>query len=297
MKNHTSFNYEYAYSYCKKIVLSHYENFPVGSILVPKKSRKHFYAVYAFARKADDIADSGILHQVQKLELLNQFEDQLNTIDKGELSQLNNDTAQIFIALSNTIEELSITTEEFRKLLTAFKQDSVKSRYVEFEELLKYSENSANPIGHLVLNIFGYHKEADKSLFHCSDRICTALQLTNFWQDAGEDLKIDRVYIPETDMKNTGYSYEKLFKKVENNEFVDIMKNLISKTEKLFDEGRGIIDYTSGRLRLELKATISGGEEILKMIKKIDYKVLNKRVTLSSFTKTKLFFKILFCRI
>lgn len=293
MKNHTSFDYDYAYSYCRQIALSHYENFPVGSILVPKKSRKHFYSIYAFARKADDIADSGIFTTEQKLSALAEFENQLDMIDSGDLSGLKGNTVQIFIALYKTINELNINTEEFRSLLKAFKQDSVKNRYRNFKELIEYSDNSANPVGHLVLNIFGYRKEKDEKIYRYSDCICTALQLTNFWQDAGEDLKIDRIYIPEEEMEKSGYSYEKLFKKTENDEFREMMKQLVYKTRKLFDEGREIINCTKGRLRLELKATIAGGEEILNMIENTDYNVLNNRVKINSLKKIKLIFKIL----
>lgn len=293
MKNHTSFDYEYAYSYCRKIVLSHYENFPVGSLLVPKKSRKHFYAIYAFARKSDDIADSGSLTPDEKLNDLNELENQLGFIESGDLKELEKQSAQIFIALHNTINELNINTEEFRNLLKAFKQDSVKNRYSEFEELIEYSDNSANPVGHLVLNIFGYRKEKDEKVFRFADCICTALQLTNFWQDAGEDLKIDRVYIPETEMRKSGYSYDMLFQKAENENFRKMMKQLITKTRELFEEGREILNYTAGRLRLELKATIAGGEEILNLIEDINFNVLNERVKISRLRKIKLILNVL----
>jgi len=286
-------NYDYSYNYCKKIAVSHYENFPVGSLLIPKNKRKYIYSIYAFARYADDIADSDIFSEKEKLEKLNELENELNKIESDDLSKLIFGTENIFIALYDTIKTLNIPVTEFRNLLIAFKQDSVKSDYRKFGELISYSEYSANPIGHIVLYVFGYNPESDKEAFESSDKICTALQLTNFWQDVSEDLKINRVYIPEEVMAENNYSYNLLSSKTENENFINILKFLISKTRKLFEEGKGILNLVKGRLRLELKATIAGGEAILKKIEEINYRVLSQRVSLGNIDKLKLFHKII----
>ncbi|MCY7361141.1 MAG: squalene synthase HpnC [Ignavibacteria bacterium] len=286
-------NYDYSYNYCKKIAVSHYENFPVGSLLIPKNKRKYIYSIYAFARYADDIADSDIFSEKEKLEKLNELENELNKIESDDLSKLISGTENIFIALYDTIKTLNIPVTEFRNLLIAFKQDSVKSDYRKFGELISYSEYSANPIGHIVLYVFGYNTESDKEAFESSDKICTALQLTNFWQDVSEDLKINRVYIPEEVMAENNYSYNLLSSKTENENFINIIKFLISKTRKLFEEGKGILNLVKGRLRLELKATIAGGEAILKKIEEINYRVLSQRVSLGNIDKLKLFHKII----
>ena len=282
---------ELAYSYCKKLTLSHYENFPVGSLLIPSNKRKYIYSIYAFARTADDIADSDIYSIEEKLKLLDEYENELTNIELKKSVSLKNESQNIFTALSNTTDELRIPIKEFRDLLTAFRQDAVKQRYNDFEELLNYSAYSANPIGHLVLYVFGYDPERDKECFEYSDKVCSALQLTNFWQDVSVDLKIDRIYIPERTMKEFNFNELMLLDKTENDDFRKMMKHLTERTKLLFEEGRKITNYVSGRLRYELKITIAGGMEILNKIEKINYNVLSQRVTISNIDKLKLLAK------
>ena len=286
-------DFDYAYRFCKEIANSHYENFPVGSLLIPSNKRKYIYSIYAFARHADDIADNEKLKSEEKLKQLSYFDNELTKIEAKDFNSLIPETQNIFIALSNTIDDLKIPVQEFRNLLIAFRQDSVKQRYKEFDELLEYSKYSANPIGHLVLYVFGYTPEKNKICFKYSDKICTALQLTNFWQDVSVDLKISRVYIPESFMKINNYSDQMLTDNIENENFKKIMKTLTDKTRTLFDEGKEITNCVKGRLRLELRATIAGGMEILNKIEKINYNVLTRRVKINNFDKIKLLGKII----
>lgn len=277
-----------AYDKCKEISTKHYENFPVGSLLIPAGKRKYVYSIYSFARYADDIADDPDLDAAIKTEKLNELDIELNKIEHGEPAQFKKETSYIFTALSNTIEELKIDLSEFRDLLIAFRQDAVKQSYKSFNELVEYSAYSANPIGHLVLYVFGYCPDKDSECFECSDKICTALQLTNFWQDVSVDLKMGRVYLPEEAMAEHGYSYELLNRKVEDDRFRAVISELVKKTRDLFEEGNRIPELVNGRLRLELKATIAGGNEILNKIEKINYNVLSQRVKISGFDKLKL---------
>lgn len=282
---------ELAYSYCKKLTLSHYENFPVGSLLIPSNKRKYIYSIYSFARSADDIADSEIYSKEEKLKLLDGYDNELDNIELKRPVSVDNETRNIFTALSNTTDELKIPIREFRDLLTAFRQDAVKQRYNDFDELLNYSAFSANPIGHLVLYVFGFDPVKDKECFEYSDKVCTALQLTNFWQDVSVDLKIDRIYIPEKEMSEFNLNEKMLFDKTENDDFRKMMKHLTERTKLLLEEGRKITNYVSGRLRYELKITIAGGMEILNKIEKINYNVLSQRVTISNIDKLKLLAK------
>jgi squalene synthase HpnC len=293
MENLYPADYDLAYRYCKEISIRHYENFPVGSLLIPKEKRKYIYSIYAFARYADDIADSGKLSEKDKLKKLNELDNELTKIQTDNLKRLIPDTQNIFIALHDTISSLKIPASELRNLLSAFKQDSFKSSYESYDELLKYSEFSANPVGHLVLYIFGYSPLKDKEAFEYSDKICTALQLTNFWQDVSEDLEINRVYIPDELMRENNFSAELLYSRTENNDFLKIIKTLADRTKIMFNEGKRIFEFTSGRLRLELKATIAGGEEILKKIEDINYKVLSKKIKISNLDKIKIFGNII----
>lgn len=283
--------YESAYEYCRSLAVNHYENFPVGSVLIPKDKRKYVYAVYAFSRYADDIADSSDLDAKVKLEKLESLEIELDKIENKSTNEFSNETKNIFLALFDTVSNLKIPVMEFRNLLSAFKQDSVGKVYNNFDELLEYSERSANPVGHLLLYIFDYDPVNDTKVFDLSDKICTALQLANFWQDVSVDLKMDRIYMPEDIMLKNNYSAKLLSEKVENVDFRKILKELVDKTDKLFNEGSEITDLLSGRLKLEIKATINGGREIIKKIREINYNVLTKRVSLSKRDKFKIIIK------
>jgi len=279
--------YNSSFKYCEDIAKGHYENFPVASLLLPKEKRKYVYAIYAFARAADDFADEeGIEGGTPKrLALLDEWNEKLRDCYSGKAYD------PIFIALGKTVDDCRIPIKPLEDLLNAFRQDVVKSRYGSFDELLDYCTRSANPVGRLVLMIFGCH---DEEFFKYSDKICTALQLTNFWQDVAVDLRKNRVYLPEEDIKQFGYSYRELELKQDNENFRKLMKYEVERTQTIFDEGKKLIELTAGnadtkRLSKELKLTWLGGTTILAKIKEIDYNVLNQRPRISGFDKIKIF--------
>ncbi len=282
---------EIAYQHCEQIAKSHYENFPVGSMLIPKKQRPHVWAVYAFARGGDDFADENYPSRKN----FSNLEEWRNAITRGEEKrraqlkewndQLNacyqgNPSHPIFIALQKTIQDLKIPYQLLRDLLIAFEQDVVKRRYQNWEEILHYCKHSANPVGRLVLIIFGYR---DEKLFELSDAICTALQLANFWQDVAVDLEKDRIYIPSDLLKKYEISEEFLFEsdiipaeagisKVQSGDSClrrnDKVKNVLDElgqfTLSLFQKGKPLPKFVKGRLSWELKCTWLGGMTILK---------------------------------
>jgi len=281
-----------SFKYCEEITKNHYENFPVASLLLPKEKRRYIYSIYAFARAADDFADEpGIIGGEEKrLSLLDEWQQKLRDCYNGKAYD------PIFIALAKTVEDYEIPFETLENLLKAFRQDVIKTRYTLFDEVLDYCKNSANPVGRLVLMVFGSH---DDELFKYSDKICTALQLTNFWQDIAVDLEKDRVYLPGEDIDRFGYSYEKLKEKIYDNTFIELMNYEVDRTRKLFDEGKTIIDLTAKdpklkKLSKELKLTWLGGNKILDKIEEIGYNTLAKRPVISKTEKIKLF---LFTRI
>lgn len=284
-------NFDEAFIHCEKITKNHYENFPVASFLIPKDKRKYVYAVYSFARYADDIADSAILTSEKKLERLNFLDEELDRILKDQLDNLHEETKYIFIALYKSLKDLNIPSIELKNLLIAFKQDSVKDKYETFEELLEYSKYSANPVGHLVLYIFGYK---DKKLFELSDYICTGLQLINFWQDVARDLEINRIYIPNEILQKHNFSYELLNNNVENENYISIIKELIIKTKELYKKGKELPDLVSGRLKYELKATYYGGMTVINKIEKLNYRTLTTRPVVSGSDKFKILLKTIF---
>ncbi len=278
-----------SFKYCECIAKGHYENFPVASFLIPKEKRKYIYAIYAYARAADDFADEPGIEggNPKRLALLDEWHDKLKDCFKGKAYD------PIFIALRQTVEDNRIPIEPLENLLKAFKQDVVKSRYKSFDEVADYCKNSANPVGRLVLMIFGSH---DEKLFRYSDKICTALQLTNFWQDVEVDLQKDRVYLPEDDIRKFGYSYDELFAKKCDERFVKLMEFEVVRTKDLFEQGKKLIELASKdtnlkKLAKELKLIWLGGTKILEKLKGIKYDVFNKRPEVSTFDKIKIYAK------
>jgi hydroxysqualene synthase len=281
-----------SFKYCEEIAKGHYENFPVASLLLPKNKRRYIYSIYAFARAADDFADEpGIIGGREKrLSLIDEWRDKLIDCYNGKTYD------PIFIALAKTAEVCSIPIEPLENLLKAFRQDVIKSRYDTYNDVLDYCKNSANPVGRLVLMVFGSH---DEEMFGYSDKICTALQLTNFWQDVALDLEKDRIYIPWEDIKNYAYSYKKLIDKVYDQSYIELLKFEVSRTRELFKEGYELINMTSKdeklkKLSKELKLTWHGGNKILDKIEEIDFNTLTKRPVISRLEKIRLF---LFTRI
>ena len=261
-----------AYRETLNFARNHYENFPVVSILVPNHLRKHIAIIYWFARTADDIADEGNYSPDERIEMLDKFENRLSELLKG------NCITSFELALHTTIKEKNLSCDYFYSLLKAFKQDVVKKRYENFSSLIGYCRNSANPVGRLILELNGIKKS---EAFGLSDKICTALQLTNFWQDSKIDFEKGRIYYPEDEMENFGVT-EKMFELKENNlNLRALVKHNVERTEKFFSEGNKLPEYLSGRLKYEIKWTILGGRSILKRIEKNNYNVLQQRPVLT----------------
>ena len=181
-------------------------------------------------------------------------------------------------AIVNSIKEKNLTSSLFYDLLKAFKQDVIKKRYENFEEVIEYCKHSANPVGRLILELFDIRNE---DAFRLSDKICTALQLTNFYQDLQIDFRKGRIYLPEDELQKFNVS-KKSFELKENSlNLQQLLRHNISRTEQMFKEGRGLLKHLKGRLKFEISWTILGGEEILKKIKKIEYNTINIRPELS----------------
>jgi squalene synthase HpnC len=226
--------------------IDHYENFPVASILLPRSMRRDVAAVYAFARAADDFADEGQLDAAVRHRLLDGWLERLrHAAASSEPGPPPRDgeprnTVSLFAALGESIRTCDLPVTLFEQLLSAFRQDVTVTRYATWADLLDYCRRSANPVGRLVLRIAGYR---DARLDAWSDAICTALQLTNFWQDVAIDRARGRVYLPEEEAAG--------------------LPGAAARTRRLFDEGRPLCDAVRGRLRYELRATWLGGRRIL----------------------------------
>ena len=267
-------NLEAAYNSAINFATNHYENFPVVSILIPKHLRKHVAVIYQFARTADDLADEGNETPEKRIEQLNQFENEFRESLKG------NSKNDFWAALKNTIDEKNLTSKYFYDLLKAFKHDVEIKRYNSFKDVLYYCEHSANPVGRLILELFEIR---DEELYKYSDNICTALQLTNFYQDVGVDIKKDRIYIPKDEMKKFGVDEIIFVKKHINVNLKELLRYQTERARTLFNEGRKLIQHLPFRLRFEISWTVLGGEKILAKIEELDYDVLNVRPKLSKF--------------
>jgi hydroxysqualene synthase len=259
-----------AYAACVRDAREHYENFPVASLLVPRAMRRDVAAVYAFARAADDFADEGRLSPDARHRLLDGWRQRLQhsaTSDEagpqprpGEPAN----TVAIFRALGASIRARGLPVALFEDLLSAFSQDVTVTSYEDWPELLDYCRRSANPVGRLVLRIAGYH-DAQRDAW--SDAICTALQLTNFWQDLSVDVARGRSYLPEREL-------------VAHDTVEAALAAVIARTRALFDAGRPLCDAVRGRLRYELRATWLGGVRILERVERSKLDVINRRPVL-----------------
>ncbi len=239
-----------AYAYCKSIATEHYENFPVASLLLPGSMRDHLFAIYAFARTADDLADEGELDCQRRLQGLQELRTALRGTDKS---------SPIMMALHHTITTCQLPVELFDRLLTAFEQDVNFTPFTTWNDVLEYCHYSANPVGELFLRLAYEGKEPPAAAIASSNDICTALQVTNFLQDISVDEPRGRHYVPLAD------------------------EDAIAETRLLFDRGSRVITYVPGiRLKLELWTIIHGGRTMLYLCENRPSRYYRPRLTLGA---------------
>ena len=271
------------YRYCENLARSHYENFPVASVILPRHLRKPVCAIYAFARTADDFADEGydrIIGEGERLALLDEWRGMLDEAFSGSAAH------PVFLALADTRAKFQLPTSLFEDLLSAFRQDVTRRRYESFDDLLDYCRRSADPIGRLLLLLFGYR---DGQLHQLSDCICTALQLANHWQDVEIDLRKDRVYLPEADMRQFGLEASSLREKSATPEFRMLMKLEVERAKELFARGKPLCTALPGRLGLELRLVWLGGMSILRGIEASGYDVFHRRPVIGRRDQARIF--------
>jgi len=276
-----------ARSYCARVTRSHYENFSVASVLLPRRLLPHFHAVYAYCRWADDIADE-IAGGDESLRLLEWWRDQLLKVYAGEARH------PVFVALRETIRHFDIPPEPFSNLLAAFEQDQRVKDYDTFDQLLGYCRNSANPVGHLVLYLFACFNDERAAL---SDEICTGLQLANFWQDVARDAAMGRIYLPKEDRERFGISVGALRSNACTPQFVELMRFEAERTRRFFDRGEPLLAILPAQARLQVSLFLSGGRAVLDAIEKQNFDVLAKRPVVSKRQKFMLLIEALLNRL
>jgi squalene synthase HpnC len=269
----------HAYAACETLARSHYENFPVASRLLPAPMRPHVAAVYAFARVADDIADEGADSPAVRQARLHAWQHRLHQAAaglEGDRAESSRD-ALIFVALGHTIRSLDLPLSLFDDLLSAFGQDITTTRYASWASLFDYCRRSANPVGRLVLRIAGYR---DETLDRSSDALCTALQLTNFWQDFGRDWHAGRLYVPRDVQEACGASEGDVGEGRFTPAWACAIDECVATTRESFERGRLVCDAVRGRLRFELRLTWLGGRRILDRVARSRTHLLHERPTL-----------------
>ncbi len=273
---------EQAYAYCQEITRKHYENFPVASLFIPKDQRLDLSSIYAFARLADDMADEGSHPAATRLRMLDDWEQKLDQCYAGKSDH------PVFIALAETVDRTGIPKKSLADLLTAFRMDVTQRRLASFQDLLHYCKHSANPVGHLVLYVF--HNATERTLA-LSDNICTALQLTNFWQDVRVDWQKGRVYLPLEDLARFGYTEHDLENDVCDDRFRSLMRFEVERTRQLFEAGKPLIGEVTKKFRFQLRLTLTGGMTILKKIEDARYDVFTRLPRLSPLDLAGIFLK------
>jgi squalene synthase HpnC len=274
----TSTDRELAFRYCMRLARAHPENFFIGSLFLPRATRRHLAAVYANARLADDIPD-GDLPTAEKIAGLDCWERRLDDCLRGVA------THPVFVALAETIREAALPVESLRALLRAFRYDATFRPFATFEDLTRYCENSANPVGRLVLALFDYRDEERARL---SDAICTALQLTNFWQDLGIDIAKGRLYLPLEDLERFGVNRGALESGGSPRGLRELLRFEVERTRELFARGLALADRVKPWVGREVRMFASGGLTILKRIEDGGYSPVERRPRLTRRDKLRL---------
>jgi len=259
------------------MAVDHYENFPVASVLLPAQLREPVAAIYVFARSADDFADEGDLSPDQRRALLAAYQAELDAIERGTPTQ-----HPVFLRLRPVIERYRLPLQLFRDLLDAFLQDVGKDRYRDFAELMDYCRRSADPVGRLLLHLFG-HASAEN--LARSDAICSALQLINHWQDVGIDAAKGargRIYLPQDDMARCGVDEDAIIRRLASADFRALMRFQVDRARALMRSGAPLGWDLPGRIGLEIRAIVAGGLRILDKIEAVDYDVFTRRPLLQA---------------
>ena len=270
---------EEARRYCRQLTRNHYENFTVLSWLVPKELRPHLCSIYAWCRWADDLADE-VGDKNRSLQLLAWWEAQLNAIFIG--GQL---THPVCIALQETIEKFDIPQRLFLDLLTAFRQDQWQTRYETYEDLMKYCQHSANPVGRIVLYLGRCHRQDTGRL---ADSICTGLQLANFWQDVARDYNRGRIYIPKKEQAHFGYTEPDFARKRATGPFQQLMAFEVKLARRFLEGGVPLIKLVPDGLSVPIRLFIDGGLAILAAIERQEYDVWSRRPRVGRLKKLRL---------
>ena len=261
---------EEAYAWCGRLARSHYENFTIASWLMPREMRRYMHAIYAYARMADDFADD-LADEEHSIAKLDEWELELDLAYGGSPRH------PVFVALADTVRRYQIPREPFVDLLRAFRSDVNFHGFDTSDDLLGYARYSANPVGRLVLYLFGY-RDAERQ--HLSDLVCSGLQLANFWQDIAIDFSNGRIYLPRRDMERFGVSVDDLRERRMTPGFVSMMRHEVENARAMLIEGAALNRLVDRRLRRDILMFAGGGLAILRAIERAGFDVFRMRPSL-----------------
>ncbi|MEI8118690.1 MAG: squalene synthase HpnC [Methylophilaceae bacterium] len=267
----------------------HYENFPVASVFLPRHLRGPIALIYSFARQADDFADEGDLSIEERLGLLDDFREQLDLLQAYIKPK-----REFFLVLGKMIRSKKLPLSPFYDLLNAFSQDVVKTRYANYDEVLAYCAQSANPIGRLLLHLYG---QASPENIKLSDHLCSALQLINFLQDIADDFKKNadkqRIYLCQDEMAKFGVTEQMIADQVVNANWQQLMRFNLDRTSRLLQAGKPLGRILKGRIGFEMRMIIAGGERIICKLNQVNGDIYHHRPTLQPLDWLRIFFKAL----
>jgi squalene synthase HpnC len=261
--------------------ITHYENFPVASWLCPARLRAPIGAIYHFARTADDLADEGEANPAERLKALTAYRQALQAASAELPVAPDQAWAWVFVPLQQVIKTHQLPTQLLHDLLDAFVQDVEKTRdgagYADQAELLAYCARSANPVGRLLLHLYGV---TEPQALQNSDLICTALQLINFWQDLSVDIPRGRFYLPKANCDHHGVTQADLLARQSTQSTTNLIAEQSAAARASMLKGSELVHCIPGRAGWELRLVVQGGLRILDRIKALDYATLQTRPTL-----------------
>ena len=273
-----------AYRECRRIATAHYENFTIGSWLLPRPLRRHLAAIYAWARIADDLADEGTMPASERIARLDAWERELDDAIAGRGRE------PVAIAVADTMRRRELSVAPFRRLLEAFRADAAWVGFATDAELLAYCACSANPVGHLVLGLFGY-RDAERQML--ADRICTGLQLANFWQDLAADAVRGRCYLPDETLARHGLDRGSVLRGERSAALRSVLTAEVHRARESLLSGQHLAHKVEARLAREVRLFAAGGLAVLRKIEEVDHDVLRVRPVVSGREKGRLVLDVL----
>ncbi len=270
-----SLDLDACYRYCEALVRARHHNYPVASMFARSHLRKHIFALFAFARVADDFADEAA-YEGRRARELDRWEEQLHEAYRGQADH------PVFIALADSVNKFGLPITEFTELLSGFRTDLERRRYSTFDELRSYTRQAAEPVGRLLLYIAGYRAP---ELHAYSEDLSSAVAIARLIQDIPADWARGRVYMPAEDLRHFGVTETDIEQRRNTPAVGAFVRYMVARTRALFERARPLVDIVGADLAVELALTWHGGMRILDKIANVGSNLFSERPSLTSADK------------